>query len=524
LDEEHGLSKSGASAPRPTLRVRLTKQFGAQRALDDVRFSVSAGEIHALVGQNGSGKSTVVKILAAYHRPEAGSEIEIDGTVLETWSASDVERHGVRFLHQDLGLIGSLDTVSNLLLGTNLGESPWKRIRWRRERERARRHLHEFGVTVDLDSQVSTLPRVTQTVIAIVRALRYSSTPLRLLVLDEPTAALTRTEARFLFTTIRQLARAGGAVLYISHHLSEVFDLADTVTVLRDGHLVKTTAVRDITREDLVRLLLGRSLSFGRKRSDQRFEFRDPALIVRNVSAPGVGPVDLQLHRGEILGLAGVAGCGGAELLEALAGIRPRTSGSITVTQPISNGSDAQRSVMHRGIAYLPADRLRKSAVPIFTVQENLTLPSIPQRSLGRIDHSRDESEALKWIRRVGVQPEIPQGKLESLSGGNQQKVFIARWLRLQLSVMLLDNPTQGVDIGARARIVELLRDVAAGGCALLVFSSEPDELELLCDRSLVLNNGRIVAELHGSELTAQRILLATMSEGSDGGTSTTPA
>jgi ribose transport system ATP-binding protein len=496
----------------PALALRgLSKRFGAQHALRDVALELRAGEVHALLGQNGSGKSTLIKVLAGFHAPERGAHAEAFGVPLALGDAAAARAAGLRFVHQDLALVGDRDVTDNLALGSGYAGRRW--LSDRRERRAAQALLDRLGIDVRATRLVKELAPAEQTMVAVARALADgdggAGTP-RLLILDEVSAALARAEMEVVLDLVGRIRDAGGTVLFVTHRLEEVFALADRVTVLRDGAVVATSRVGDLDADALVELIVGRRIG-------EIYPAPPPPRAERVLSARGltgavVRDVDLDLHRGEILGVAGLTGSGRDELPHLLFGATPATAGELHVAGRPVRGM-TPRAAVRAGLALIPADRATQGATPSLTLRENVTLPRIPATRWAWIRGGAEASEAEEWLRRLGVTPCDGEARLATLSGGNQQKVVLARWLRCDPSVLLLDEPTQGVDVGSKASIYDRIVERARGGLAVLVASTDHEELAAVCDRVLVLHEGRVTAELHGAVLTAHeldRCVLAT--------------
>jgi ribose transport system ATP-binding protein len=489
----------------PALRIRgLSKTFPGTRALDAVDFDVRHGEVHALLGQNGSGKSTLIKILAGFHQPDPGPEIELDGETVEMQDTVASRDLGLRFVHQDLGLVDDLSTVENLALGEGFETGVAGRIRWRAQRRDAAERIRALGYDFDVTQPVRSLAAAERTGVAIVRALHHWERA-RVLVVDEPTASLPRHEVKVLFDAIRRVREQGLGVVYVSHRLDEVFDIADRVTVLRDGRKVGTWEASALDQEQLVSLMVGGAkLDPGGKRRAARD--RQPVMRARALCGSIVAGVDISAHGGEVLGIAGLTGSGREELLRLVFGVLPRR-GDVTVDDAVVPAQDPSAAV-RAGIAFVPADRRAAGSVTALTVQENCTLTDLKRHSAagGRLLRRQEREEAAHWIRTLDVRPNRPDAVFGTLSGGNQQKIVLAKWLRMKPRVLLLDEPTQGVDVQAKATIHALTREVATGGAALVVASSDDAELCDTCDRVLVLRDGAIVAEVSGDRLSPEEI------------------
>jgi ABC-type sugar transport system ATPase subunit len=505
-----GLPESpGASAAEqshaPLLRVtHLSKTFPGLKALDDVSLEVGAGEIVAIVGQNGSGKSTLVKILAGIYHPDPGALIEGYSPDEKTIEPE------LRFIHQDLGLVDALTAVENLDLARKLGVGGLGPVHSRREGTAAAEATARFGGSFDVTRTVRELSAAERTILAITRAMDGWTTPGGVLVLDEPTAALPDAEARRLFASIRRVAEGGAGVIFISHHLNEVMELSDRVIALRDGRVVADLPVAEVDRHRLISLIAGRAVN--EVELEHHSQDRSVALSAAGVRGLTVRGVDLELGEGEIVGVAGLLGSGREDLASLLFGAVPRSGGEVRVGEVIVRPNNPAEAI-DRGMAFVPADRHRHAAVMTMNVRENLTLPRLsPLRHLmGHLNSGRERLEARAWSQKVGLSPLFPERKLELFSGGNQQKVVLAKWLRISPRVLLLDEPTQGVDVGAKAAIYELVGQAAKDGTAILVSSSDSRELALLCDRVVVLRDGCISTEIGRADLTEPRLIRETM-------------
>ncbi len=489
----------------PLLRVRnLSKTFGSTRALDGVDLDVGAGEIHALIGQNGCGKSTLIKVLAGFHQAEAGMEIEVAGQAVELGRAADSRNAGFRFVHQDLGLVDTLSTVENLMLGRELATARGGRIRWADECRDVQRRMDELGYRFDVTSAVGGLGAAERTGVAIARAL-WDWESARVLVVDEPTASLPREEVAILFGALERLRAAGLGVIYVSHRLDEIFEIGDRVTVLRDGRLVGTWNISDIDQDDLVRSMVGNVQLRPPHDRSAPIPKAEAALGVTGLRGTVVDGVDLEVRRGEVLGIAGLTGSGREEILPLLFGHAARAgdvrlNGRLVPAHP--------RGAMRAGLALVPADRRGQGAVFSMSLQQNYGLTDLRPfaKRIGFLSRDRERVECDGWIQRLDVRPARSDAIFASLSGGNQQKIVLAKWLRRRPAVLLLDEPSQGVDVGAKAVIHALARQVAAEGASVVIASSDDSELCDTCDRVLVMRDGRIAGEVTGDGLTTEEL------------------
>jgi ribose transport system ATP-binding protein len=495
----------------PLLQVRrLSKSFPGLKALDDVSLEVSSGEIVALVGQNGSGKSTLVKVLAGVHQPDPGSRVELADV---TGGAASLH-----FIHQDLGLVGTLSTIENLDLDGELGRRALLPSPVRAEKRRAEELIADFGGSFDVRAPIDDLTAAERTLVAIARALDGWEHDNNVLVLDEPTASLHGEEVDKLFVAVRRVAERGAGVIFISHRLDEVIELADRVTCLRDGKLIADVPRGGYDHDDLVELIAGEALAAAEEVAQPR-TMGEPVMRARSIGGSTICSLDLDLQAGEILGISGVLGSGREEVAGVIFGATPGEADSLEVGGTDVGRLDPRRAIA-AGVAYVPGDRHRQGAVMTMSARENMTLPRLRslRRFLGRLDQREEKREVGRWIERVAVRPAEPERALQLFSGGNQQKVVLAKWLRNEPKVLLLDEPTQGVDVGAKAGIYELIASSAAAGAGVLVCSSDAKELALICDRVLVMRDGRAVAEMRRSDLSEAALVRAALHDQSSNG------
>jgi ribose transport system ATP-binding protein len=484
--------------------------FPGLRALDDVSLTVGAGEIVALVGQNGSGKSTLVKILAGLHEPDPGSEVEL-GT------GPDGNEVGLHFIHQDLGLVAGMSTIENLDLDRMHGSRSLLPSPRREERRHAEHLIADFGASFDVRRPILELSAAERTIVAIARALDGWDHPGNVLVLDEPTASLHGDEVQKLFVAVREVAERGAGVIFISHRLEEVVELADRVVVLRDGHLIADVARGEFDHDELVRLIAGAITAADTEHG--RPDRNDAVLRARGIRGTTIRSLDLDIYAGEVVGVTGVLGSGRDELASILFGCTDGEVDELAVdAQPVTARSP--RRSIEMGVAYVPGDRHRQGAVMTMSARENMTLPRMKplQRVLGWLDGGAERVEVGDWIERVNVRPPDPERTLSLFSGGNQQKIVLAKWLRNEPKVLLMDEPTQGVDVGAKAGIFELIAGAAASGAGVLISSSDTKELALICDRVLVMRDGELAAEVNKPDLSEARLVsLALARAGTNG-------
>lgn len=489
----------------------LSKSFGGVRALDKVDFSVRRGEILGLVGQNGSGKSTLIKVLAGYHEPDPGVSASAAGDPLELGKPGAAARAGIRFVHQDLGLVPGLGALDNLALGRGYKRGRFGTISWRQEAAAGAALLKRLGYSFDLRRPVGELKASERTGIAIARALDGWEDDARVLVLDEPTASLPASEADRLFGVVQAVNDGGVSIIYVSHRFREILGLCHRVTVLKDGRNVATREVAGLSEPELVRLTIGRALDAPpQRRTVEPGSTRGAVLRVRGLAGAGITGVDLDVAPGEIVGVAGVTGSGRESFAGLVFGSVER-QGTVEVDRAVLRRSSPGDSVA-AGVAYVPAERLANAAFPEMSLQENLTIADLAS-VCGRLGFSRarEQEEALRWLRKLEVKPLDPTAALTTLSGGNQQKVMLGRALRLDPRVLLLDEPTQGVDVGAKRTIHDIVRAAAQQGMAVVVAATESEELVDLCDRIVVLVDGVAIGIFDADSITADDLTELTM-------------
>jgi ABC-type sugar transport system ATPase subunit len=507
--------------PRPSdgasslLRIeRLSKTFPGTRALIDASLEIRAGEVHALVGQNGSGKSTLIKVLAGYHAPDPGAYAELDGEPFDLGHAEDEANERLRFVHQDLGLVLELNTMENLALRHGFARGASGRVLWKEQARHTRQVLSRFGVDLDIHLPLAQATPVERTVVAIAAALQGWHGGRGLLVLDEPTAVLPHDEVERLFGFVREVQRAGTSVLYVSHRMDEIFELADRVTVLREGRVVATLPVTEVDHHRLAGLIVGQEVDPDYHAPVVARPDAPLALEVRDVAGRWLRGASLEAHRGEILGVAGLAGAGIHELPYAIAGCAPDpVGGRIRLPQR----SEAWRDINDAGsfeIPVVPRDRARDGVIAEFSVRENLSLSVLERlRRRGRLKKGDEASLVERWTERLSIVAAGPEAPVSTLSGGNQQKVVMARCLAREPEILVLCEPTAGVDIGARVAIYDLIAGLSQEGLTVIVASSDLGDLLAMCTRVVVLREGRVAAEFVGDGLTEHMLVRAMEGE-----------
>lgn len=497
-------------ADSPLLRLtRIAKSFAGVRALRGVDFELRAGEVHALLGENGAGKSTLIKVVTGAHRPDEG-RIEIGGEEARNLTPPLAHRLGVACIYQQPALFPDLSVAENIALRLE-GAAPWRRVDWRRRRARAAELLARVGAEIAPETEVRSLSMPEQQLVEIACALGAGA---RVVVMDEPTASLTRREQERLFAVVRDLRSAGVGIIYISHRLEEIFALADRVTVLRDGASVGTGPVAEIDEAGLIRLMVGREVQqLYPPREDQTGA---PLLEVEQLrcASAGVHPVSFAVRAGEIFGLAGLVGAGRTELARVLFGLTPAEAGTIRLAGTEVRITSPAEAIAH-GIAYVPEDRRRHGVVLEMPVEENVTM-SVHRRLFAGGWLRRDAERVLAegFIRELSIKTAGPGAPAGSLSGGNQQKVSLARWLATKPRVLILDEPTQGVDVGAKSEIHRIIRRLAKEGLAVLLISSDLPEVLGMSDRIGVMRGGSLVAVLPGGAAAPSVMAAALGQEG----------
>ncbi|MBL0933773.1 MAG: sugar ABC transporter ATP-binding protein [Rhizobiaceae bacterium] len=507
-----------SEAGHPRLAIRgLTKSFGGVRALSRADLTIMPGEIHGLLGKNGSGKSTLIKILSGFHKPDEGT-LEVDGTpVALPIPLGRSEAIGLSFVHQNLGLLPEATVLENLIAGDHERIRPWF-IDWSAEAARARRLFADHNLDLDPWAVVADLSPVKRAQLAIVRAAdrvkahNASASP-GLLVLDEPTPFLPIEDVRELFAMMRALKRSGVSIVFVSHDIDEVMEITDRATVLRDGEVIGTFETATSDRGRIVEAIVGRSLAQGRLVSDA--VAAPPAISVRGLKGRMLQALDFDVAPGEILGLTGLIGSGYDEVPHLLAGAQPAKAGQLEIDGRVRDLVGLEpTAAIEAGLVFIPADRQKQGLALDLTLTENAMLP-LAAGGRGRfwLDHGQREATTMDLIRRFVVKAQAPRQAASELSGGNQQKLLLGKWLQLVPKLILLDEPTQGIDVGARREIYDRLFEACARGAAIICATSEFEQLEMIAHRVLVFERGRVKAELRGSAVTKSSIEQACYGE-----------
>ena len=480
----------------------ISKAFAGVEALRKVSFDLRAGEVHALVGENGAGKSTLIKVITGAHLPDEGT-IEVLGQPVGNLDPVRARALGIAAIYQQPALFPDLTVAENIAIGLEPGGG-WRRVRWSQRRRRARDLLATIGAAIDPEIEVRGLSMPEQQLVEIARALGADA---RILIMDEPTASLSDKEVARLFRVIADLKSQGVGIIYISHRLEELPQIADRVTALRDGVWVGTRRMDDVARGDLIRMMVGRELSAVFPKT-----FVEPGELILELEDvgcrwAGVRTINLSVRAGEIVGLAGLVGAGRTELARVLFGLTPADTGEIRICgRPVAIDSPTRAASL--GIGYVPEDRRRHGVILDMTTAANVTLATLRAASrFGFLDFRQERATAQLFVQQLGIKTPTLETRVGNLSGGNQQKVALARWLAAKPVVLILDEPTQGVDVGAKAEIHRLMSELAGRGLAILMISSELPEVLGMSDRIAVMHGGTIVRTLDRAQATQEAIL-----------------
>ncbi|WP_229013668.1 sugar ABC transporter ATP-binding protein [Paraburkholderia gardini] len=490
--------------------------FGGVPALRSAQLSVAAGEVHALIGQNGAGKSTMIKILTGAYR-RSGGTVRFEGREIDFRTPKEAREAGISTIYQEINLVPFRSVAENIFLGRE--PRRFGLIDWRAVQQRAAALLESFGLQIDVKKPVGSHSTAIQQMVALARAV---STDAKMVIMDESTSSLDEREVELLFNVVRKLRDDGRAVIFVSHRLDELYALCDRVTVMRDGQTVAQSAMADMGKLQLVTTMLGRTLAAVVQDDTAAREANlarrgAQTLSAKNLAAhPKVNDVSLDVHAGEAVGLAGLLGSGRTETMRLLFGADPATRGVLEIdgkTVALKSPQDA----IARGLAYLTEDRKLEGIVPELSVRDNLTLVCLRTLSKhGIVDVKKQQEIVDQFIASLGIKLRSPDQPIRELSGGNQQKVLLARWLATQPRVLLLDEPTRGIDVGAKADVAKIVRELRDAGLAVLMSASELEELTAVADRAVVIRDGRTVAELNGGEMNEASIMDA-IAYGSDG-------
>jgi len=496
----------------------ITKTFPGVLALQEAWLKVNYGEVHALIGQNGAGKSTLIKLLTGAYRRDKGTVL-FDGKPIDFHSPQQAQAGGVSTIYQEVNLVPFRSVSENIFMGRE--PRRFGLINWKRMNQQAAALLARFGIRLDVTQPLNTFNVATQQMVAIARAVSFQS---KLVIMDEPTSSLDEREVETLFEVIRQLKSEGVSVIFVSHRLDELYSVCDRVTIMRDGQTVATRSISDVSKLELIALMLGKELGEVRKQGVTAFgqetaHHAEQTLLEAHNLRRGqkLRGVDVSVRTGEIVGLAGLLGAGRTETARAIFGADTLESGQIDLagkTVRFKSPKDAIRA----GIGLCSEDRKIEGIIPYMSVRENLTLALLPQLTrYGIVQRKKQQTIVESFIKRLGIKTSGPDQKIRELSGGNQQKVLLARWMCLNPRLLLLDEPTRGIDVGAKGEIQSLIAELAGAGLGVLMISSELEELTEGCDRVVVLRDGQSVAELSKqSENLNQDTIMAAMAQGGD--------
>ena len=498
---------TASTLPPPTLEMRaISKRFGSTQALDGVGLTLYPGEIHALLGENGAGKSTLIKIMTGVHQPDTGA-ILLDGSPVKIGSTIAAQGHGIAAIYQEPMMYPDLNVAENIFI-THAGRGPI--VRWRQMQREAEAILKQLDVQLDVRQPARGLTVATQQTVEIARAL---SLKVRVLIMDEPTAALSAHEVAQLFTLARRLREQGVAILFISHRMEEVFSIADRVTIFRDGRLISSAPRADVTPESAIRAMAGRTVEqlFPRSKT-----VTDELLVsVRGLGKTGAFEgVSFELHKGEVLGFAGLVGARRTDVGLALFGIEPADSGELLIDGVAHRVRDPNHA-MSLGIAYVSEDRRALGLSLPMSITANITLPTLRRylSALGLIRGRAEAVDAERFRKRLAIRAASVEVEVSKLSGGNQQKVMLSKWLNTRPRLLILDEPTRGIDVGAKAEVHQMIDDLAAQGLAIIMISSDLPEVLAMSDRVLVMREGRQMGIFSRAEATQERVLGAAMGQ-----------
>jgi ribose transport system ATP-binding protein len=487
----------------------IDKSFSGVKVLEQVQFSLECGEVHALMGENGAGKSTLMKILNGIYARDGGT-VTVKGAEQQLATPSAAQQLGIVMIHQELNLIPHLTVMENIFLGREFTYGPTNLINWRRMKQESSRFLSQLGLTIDPETVVGELSVGQQQMVEIAKALSVNT---EILVLDEPTAALTDREIEALFVAIASLRKQGVGMIYISHRMEEIFRICDRITVMRDGRYIGTERVKETNMDQIVKMMVGREIKDRFPKVE--IQYGEDKLKVEGLSQQGIlNDISFSVRAGEIVGLAGLMGAGRTELAKALFGVTPIDRGTIYVN---GKPADIRKPIdaIRAGIALVTEDRKDEGLLLPMSVSDNLSMPNLKSLSkLGFMSGSKEQFLSETMIKQLFIKASSGAQTVGSLSGGNQQKVVIGKWLATNPQVFILDEPTRGVDIGAKKEIYDLMNRLAANGVAILMISSELPEVLGMSDRVLVMHEGKLTGEFTREEATQEKIMLCATGGG----------
>lgn len=480
---------------------QISKSFPGVKALDNVSFDIHRGTVHALIGENGAGKSTLIKILAGIYFPEEG-QIFIDGKEVKFHAPRDAQNAGISVVHQEIKLAGPLSVAENIFIGkllyTKIGLVDWKTMR-----VKARELISQLGTEIDVDAPVSSLTIAKQQIVEIIKAINTNS---KVIIMDEPSAVLTDNELQVLFKIIHQLKAQGYTIIYISHRLDEIFSLADNVTVLRDGKHICTTSIGELSREKMISLMVGREM--GSEYPKEKVDIGDDVLVVDHLCRDGVlDDISFNVKKGEIFGIFGLVGAGRTELARAVLSIDKSNSGTVSLNGNVCSWNRFYDAISDQ-MGLVPEDRKNQGLCQEFTVKDNISMVAVDKiLSKGLVDQNANSSYAKEYVNLLNISTPSINTQVQYLSGGNQQKVVIAKWLMADSNIIFLDEPTRGIDVGAKVEIYRLITDLVKRGKTVIMISSEMPELLGMCDRIMVMHEGRKMGELMHDEATQEKVM-----------------
>jgi rhamnose transport system ATP-binding protein len=489
---------------KPILELEnISKSFSGVEVLHNVSFSLSPGQVHAILGENGAGKSTLIKIITGYHQPNSG-KILLENEPVYFHDTRSSRMAGIAAIYQELSLFPDLDVAENIFIGRHPLKAG-RSVDWRKLYEESGKILASLGIDLDLKQKARNLSIAQQQIVEIARAFSINA---RILIMDEPTSSLTLNEVEELFRLVRNLKEKGTAIIFISHRLEELFQLADCVTVLRDGSYIGTRDMKDVTREELIQMMVGRPISSQYPKTNSCVE--DVLLRVENLTQDGVfTDISFELHCGEILGLAGLVGAGRTEVARVLFGVEQPTNGKICVDGNEVTIKSPQEAI-RLGISYVPEDRGLHGLIPDMNISSNISLPLLESFTKhGWINTREERNSTFASTRQMEVRAKHIWQLAKELSGGNQQKVVLAKWLSTKPRILILDEPTRGIDVGTKAAVHQLMNELAAEGIGILMISSELPEILGMSDRVVVMREGHLTEILDRNQATQEKIITA---------------
>lgn len=482
----------------------IHKSFFNVQVLKGVDFDLVPGEIHALMGENGAGKSTLMKILTGIHKSNSG-EIHYKGNLTEYHSPKEAEKAGIAVIHQELNIIPYLTVAENMFLGKELRRQPFGILKTKEMNEKTREYLNRLGIDLDPQKEAGDLSVGQQQMIEIARAIAADT---EVLIMDEPTAALTDREIETLFTVMNQLRKEGVAIIYISHRMEEIFRMCDRITVLRDGQSIGTKVTSETDFEEIVKMMVGREL--GERFPERTAEIGEDRFVVKDLSLEGLFQnISFNVRKGEILGVAGLMGAGRTEIMETIFGARKKTGGRIYMDGKELNIRKPHHAI-EAGIGFITEDRKDEGLVLGLTVRENLAIPNLKKLSKSAVIVKQKEKQwTEEMIQKLRIKTSGPEQEVKSLSGGNQQKVVFGKWLGIEPKLLILDEPTRGVDVGAKKEIYSIMNELTEKGFSIIMVSSELPEILGMSDRVMVIHEGKLTAILDKKEASQEKIMEA---------------